>query len=149
MYVSFQNQRGLCCSYCLLLVFPLIFHSIQDEIPEASRLLVNRLFQLWLVLLGTLIINVVTCIIIAVSGFGAGDLGGSIGSACSNYSKQLNLTVSQLSDFHYSSFLPSLVPVSSLPCPMNSRTSSLPVCRPIYNGYMKVKSFFGTTFRNH
>lgn len=65
-----------------ILVFPLIFHSIQDEIPETSRPLITRLYQLWLVLLGTLIINLVACIIILISGSpaGGGDLGGSLGS---------------------------------------------------------------------
>ena len=62
-------------------VFPLIFHSIKDEIPEASRPLITRLYQLWLVLLLTLIINMVACIFILLGGSsdGARDLGGSIG----------------------------------------------------------------------
>ncbi|KDR81661.1 hypothetical protein GALMADRAFT_239750 [Galerina marginata CBS 339.88] len=61
--------------------FPLIFHSIKDEIPEASRPLITRLFQLWLVLLGTLIINMVACIFILTAGSdgGGSDLGGSLG----------------------------------------------------------------------
>ncbi|KAF9483755.1 scamp-domain-containing protein [Pholiota conissans] len=61
--------------------FPLIFHSIQDEIPEASRPLIMRLYQLWLVLFGTLIVNLVACISILISGVegGGGDLGGSLG----------------------------------------------------------------------
>lgn len=63
------------------LVFPLIFHSIQDEIPEASRPLITRLYQLWLVLLGTLILNMIACIFILLAGSSDGgrDLGGSIG----------------------------------------------------------------------
>ena len=62
-------------------VFPLIFHSIQDEIPEPHRQLITRLYQLWLVLLGTLIINMVACICILISGSASGgsDLGASIG----------------------------------------------------------------------
>ncbi|KAH6918519.1 scamp-domain-containing protein [Coprinopsis sp. MPI-PUGE-AT-0042] len=61
--------------------FPLIFHSIKDEIPEASRPLITRIFQLWLVLLGTLVVNLVACIILVIEGVpGAGsDLGSSIG----------------------------------------------------------------------
>ncbi|KAI0082642.1 scamp-domain-containing protein [Panus rudis PR-1116 ss-1] len=61
--------------------FPLIFHSIQDEIPEASRPLITRLYQLWLVLAGTLIINMISCIFILISGSsnGGSDLGSSIG----------------------------------------------------------------------
>jgi hypothetical protein len=61
--------------------FPLIFHSIQDEIPEGSRPLITRLYQLWLVLFGTLILNMVACILILLSNAedGGADLGGSIG----------------------------------------------------------------------
>ncbi|CAA7271655.1 unnamed protein product [Cyclocybe aegerita] len=61
--------------------FPLIFHSIPDEIPEASRPLITRLFQLWLVLAATTVVNLVACIIALISGSSTGgaDLGGSIG----------------------------------------------------------------------
>ncbi|KAG6814386.1 hypothetical protein H0H92_010972 [Tricholoma furcatifolium] len=61
--------------------FPLIFHSIKDEIPEASQPLITRLYQLWLVLLVTLIINMVACIFIMLAGAeeGGRDLGASIG----------------------------------------------------------------------
>jgi len=61
--------------------FPLIFHSIQDEIPEPSRPLITRLYQLWLVLFGTLIVNLVASIFIFVTAANqaGGDLGGSIG----------------------------------------------------------------------
>ncbi|KII88427.1 hypothetical protein PLICRDRAFT_41589 [Plicaturopsis crispa FD-325 SS-3] len=61
--------------------FPLIFHSIADEIPVDSRPLITRLYQLWLVLLATLILNFVACLVILISGSGDGgkDLGGSIG----------------------------------------------------------------------
>ncbi|TDL24759.1 scamp-domain-containing protein [Rickenella mellea] len=61
--------------------YPLIFHSIADEIPEDSKPLITRLYQLWLVLLGTLIVNVVACILILIAGSSDGgrDLGGSIG----------------------------------------------------------------------
>ncbi|RDB21116.1 Secretory carrier-associated membrane protein 2 [Hypsizygus marmoreus] len=61
--------------------FPLIFHSIKDEIPEASQSLVTRLYQLWLVLLVTLIINMVACIFILLAGAeeAGRDLGASIG----------------------------------------------------------------------
>jgi len=61
--------------------FPLIFHSIADEIPEASRPLVTRLYQLWLVLVLTLIINMVACIFILIGGGeeAGKDLGASIG----------------------------------------------------------------------
>ncbi|PPQ72595.1 hypothetical protein CVT26_003698, partial [Gymnopilus dilepis] len=62
-------------------LFPLIFHSIPDEIPEAHRPLITRLYQLWLVLLGTLIVNMVACIFILTAGSasGGGDLGASLG----------------------------------------------------------------------
>jgi len=61
--------------------YPLIFHSIQDEIPQPSQPLVNRLYQLWLVLAATLLLNMVACILILVAGSsnGGSDLGSSIG----------------------------------------------------------------------
>jgi hypothetical protein len=61
--------------------FPLIYHSIPDEIPEASRPLITRLFQLWLVLAATLLLNMIACIFILVAGASSGgsDLGSSIG----------------------------------------------------------------------
>ncbi|KAF9454542.1 scamp-domain-containing protein [Macrolepiota fuliginosa MF-IS2] len=61
--------------------FPLIYHSIQDEIPEASRPLITRLYQLWLVLLATLIINMVACFLVFFTDTSGGgsDLGASIG----------------------------------------------------------------------
>ena len=43
-------------------VYPLIYHSIPDEVPEASRGLVNRLYQLWLALLPTLVVNFIACV---------------------------------------------------------------------------------------
>ena len=49
-------------------VFPLIYHDITEEIPEASRPLVTRLYLLWLVLAGTLIVNMVACIFVLTSG---------------------------------------------------------------------------------
>ncbi|KAH9951467.1 scamp family-domain-containing protein [Amylocystis lapponica] len=61
--------------------YPLIFHSIKDEIPDTSQPLITRLYQLWLVLVATLIINMVSCIFILTSGNpgGGSDLGSSIG----------------------------------------------------------------------
>lgn len=49
-------------------VFPLIYHDISEEIPEASRPLITRLYLLWLILAGTLIINMVACIFVLTSG---------------------------------------------------------------------------------
>jgi len=61
--------------------FPLIYHAIDEEIPEVHRPVIKRLFQLWLVLLGTLVVNMVACIFILISGSAAGgaDLGSSLG----------------------------------------------------------------------
>ncbi|KAF5373556.1 hypothetical protein D9758_000597 [Tetrapyrgos nigripes] len=78
--------------------YPLIYHDIAgllplistnspvssrttEEIPEASRPLVTRLYQLWLVLFATLIINMVACILILIAGSSDGgrDVGASIG----------------------------------------------------------------------
>ncbi|KAF9507855.1 hypothetical protein BS47DRAFT_1373784 [Hydnum rufescens UP504] len=60
--------------------YPLIFHSIELEIPEPSRPLMSRLYQLWLVLLATLVINIIACIFILIAGSSDGgkDLGASI-----------------------------------------------------------------------
>ncbi|KAJ3869974.1 scamp family-domain-containing protein [Lentinula novae-zelandiae] len=61
--------------------FPLIYHDISVEIPEASRPLINRLYQLWLVLLGTLVLNMIACIFILIAGSSDGgrDVGAAIG----------------------------------------------------------------------
>jgi len=58
------------CSFLpvLLVVFPLIYHDISEEIPEASRPLIKRLYLLWLILAGTLIVNMVACIFVLTSG---------------------------------------------------------------------------------
>lgn len=59
---------------------PLIFHDIQQEIPEESRSIVTTLYRLWLILILTLTLNTVACILLLVSGAadGAKDMGGSI-----------------------------------------------------------------------
>jgi SCAMP family len=59
MRVPFHVHHNLNLCGLIPPVFPLIFHSIKDEIPETSRPLITRLFQLWLVLLGTLVVNMV------------------------------------------------------------------------------------------
>jgi hypothetical protein len=58
----------------------LIYHSIAEEIPEGYRGTVTRLYQIWLVLLATLIANFVACLFILLAGLpdGGKDLGGSI-----------------------------------------------------------------------
>ncbi|CAK5277673.1 unnamed protein product [Mycena citricolor] len=110
---------------------PLIFHSIPDEIPEASQLLVTRLYQLWLVLAATLIINVVACIMILISGSrdGGRDLGASIG-----YVFIITVTSFLLwyryGDYIHFGTLPLTGPAS-----------------PIYNGYMKATLFWNRTIR--
>lgn len=60
--------------------FPIIFHSIEDEIPAESRSVVLTLFRLWLWLVATLIANLVACILLLVSGQpdGGKDLGAGI-----------------------------------------------------------------------
>lgn len=76
---SLHSYTALSSKPCV--VYPLIFHSIAEEIPEASRPLITRLYQLWLVLLLTLIINMVACIFVLLAGSSDGgrDLGASIG----------------------------------------------------------------------
>jgi hypothetical protein len=43
-------------------VYPLIYHSIPEEIPEASRGLMTRIYYLWLLLVATLAVNLVACV---------------------------------------------------------------------------------------
>jgi hypothetical protein len=64
-----------------LSVYPLIYHSISEEIPEPSRPLITRLFQLWMVLGLTLLFNMVASIVNFAVGAkdGGSDLGSSIG----------------------------------------------------------------------
>ncbi|PAV23907.1 scamp-domain-containing [Pyrrhoderma noxium] len=61
--------------------FPLIYHEIEVEIPNDSRPLIWHIYYLWLILCGTLIINMIACIFILISGSSDGgrDLGSSIG----------------------------------------------------------------------
>lgn len=100
-------------------VFPLIFHSISDEIPDASRPLITRLYQLWLVLLATLFINMLACIFVLAAGASDGgkDLGGSIGSALSSFPSDHLLTLRKLLVHHLSPLLPLVVQVSPPPSP--------------------------------
>jgi len=60
--------------------YPLIFWDIEAEIPEESKIVVRTLYRLWLLLLLTLIINLVGCILLLVSGQedGAKDMGAAI-----------------------------------------------------------------------
>jgi len=60
--------------------WPLIFHSIADEIPEQHRATVTRLYQIWLLLGVTLIVNFVACLFVLLAGSADGgkDLGASI-----------------------------------------------------------------------
>ena len=70
----------------LLSVYPLIYHSISEEIPEPSRPLITRLFQLWFVLAATLLFNMVASIVNFAVGAkdGGSDLGSSIGYSSRN-----------------------------------------------------------------
>lgn len=49
-------------------VYPLIYHDIDVEIPQEHRALITRVYQLWLVLAATLILNMIACIFIYASG---------------------------------------------------------------------------------
>ena len=94
-------------------VFPLIFHSIKDEIPDASRPLITRLYQLWLVLFATLIINMIACIFILLAGVedGARDLGASIGHVLLSPFISHSHILRQLSLPYFCPLFPSLVSV--------------------------------------
>jgi len=60
--------------------YPLLYHDIQAEIPSESRSIVLTLYRIWLVLVLTLILNLVACILLLVSGAedGGKDLGGAL-----------------------------------------------------------------------
>jgi hypothetical protein len=94
-----------------------------DEIPEASRPLITRLFQLWFVLGATLIFNMVACIVnFAVGAKDSGsDLGSSIGCAPRYLSHSLSiiLTPSKLLHLHHPALLLALVQVSPSPLYVN------------------------------
>lgn len=134
----------------LLPVFPLIFHSIPDEIPEPSRPLITRLYQLWLVLFATLIVNLVAAIFIFATGGNqaGGDLGGSIGSvgplslvtgftSIVFSSAMSSSSQSPPSSSGTGTYSPPLSPFHSLSYPQ--------LFRPIYNGYMKVSVLYTLT----
>ena len=113
--VSVCLSRPSCPKLNLPSVFPLIFHSIKDEIPDASRPLITRLYQLWLLLFATLIINMVACIFILLAGVedGARDLGASIGYLLlSTFISRSHILV-QLSLPYFHPLFPPLVSVGS------------------------------------
>ena len=62
------SQRPSCSFRTSCVVFPLIYHDISEEIPEASRPLITRLYLLWLILAGTLVVNMVACVFVLTSG---------------------------------------------------------------------------------
>lgn len=59
---------------------PLLYHDIDEEVPAASRQIVNTLYRLWLLLVLTITLNLVACILLLVTGSddGGKDLGGAI-----------------------------------------------------------------------
>ena len=127
-----QHERSTEYSSVLVrgdVVFPLIFHSIQDEIPSASQPLITRLYQIWLVLAGTLVVNMVACICILASGSsnGGSDLGSSIGYVVrppGYIARTLLRRVStKLSDPYYAFVFLAMVPVGD--CPQFPIESSL------------------------
>ena len=104
----------ICAGPCLTLptVYPLIYHSIADEIPEASRPLITRLFQLWLVLGATLLFNMVAGIVtfaVGAKDSGSG-LGSSIGCAPHNTFYPPNVLIRpKVLHFHHTSLLLAVV----------------------------------------
>jgi len=60
--------------------WPFMYHDISAEIPSESQPIVLTLYRLWLLLIITLIINVVACILLLVSGTpdGGKDVGAGI-----------------------------------------------------------------------
>lgn len=47
---------------------PLIYHDIDAEIPPDSREAMQHIYILWLVLVGTLIVNLVACVFLLIQG---------------------------------------------------------------------------------
>ena len=104
--------------------------------------MITRLYQLWLVLAGTLVVNMVACICILISGSpnGGSDLGSSIGCASvslarpsSTHGRRLGAGISSLS--HH---CPSCYGTGTCYFGINRIHALTSVGRPIYNGYMKV-----------
>ncbi|BGP22780.1 hypothetical protein JCM10295v2_001671 [Rhodotorula toruloides] len=60
--------------------FPLLFHSIEDEIPEQHQPTVLTLYRIWMFLILVLIVNLVGAILLLISGAsnGGADLGSGI-----------------------------------------------------------------------
>ena len=105
--------RFPCLTAAHSLVYPLIFHSISEEIPDASQSLILRLYQLWLLLVAVLVVNVVACIVMLASGVSGGgsDLGSGIGCVRGPSLPVLVLTVPQVPHHHSPVGLPAMVPV--------------------------------------
>ena len=59
---------------------PLIYHSIDEEIPAESKSIVNTLYRLWMLGVLAITLNLVACILLAVTGSEGGlkELGGAI-----------------------------------------------------------------------
>ncbi|GAA6063289.1 hypothetical protein JCM10212_004671 [Sporobolomyces blumeae] len=60
--------------------WPLIYHDIEEEIPEQHRATVLTLYRIWMFLIVTLLVNLVAAILLLVSGAtnGGADLGSAI-----------------------------------------------------------------------
>ncbi|GAA5830245.1 hypothetical protein JCM11251_001282 [Rhodosporidiobolus azoricus] len=60
--------------------FPLLFHDIEQEVPEQHRATVLTLYRVWMFLVLTLIINLVGAVLLLISGSsnGGSDLGAGI-----------------------------------------------------------------------
>lgn len=60
--------------------YPLLYHDIEAEIPSESRSIVLTLYRIWLLLLLVILLNLVACILLLVSGAkdGGKDLGGAL-----------------------------------------------------------------------
>ena len=114
MFVLLPSWNSFTALLILRLVFPLIYHSISEEIPEEHRPLITRLYQLWLVLAATLIINMVACIFVLTSGSSDGgkDLGASIGCVSWSMIRGLQgIHLDQLHSYNWNLVVPLVVQV--------------------------------------
>lgn len=52
------------CVVVLLTVYPMFYHDIEGEIPPDAQPVMTHIYYLWLVLVGTLIVNAIACLFI-------------------------------------------------------------------------------------
>lgn len=67
-HVQADPRSALARPCAIPTVYPILHHDIAAVIPQPSQALVARVYQLWLALCATLIANLVSCILLLISG---------------------------------------------------------------------------------